>query len=418
MVNSAFLSLLSLALASSAFASATPRATDSLPGAGAAYFILDEPAQKIVSLKLASDGTLSSSSARVVSAGGVGQRVTHIPPGLGKPDSFFSPGPDPLFTQGSIVVNQKAGILVTVNPGSNTVALFSIDTTDPTKLTQVGKAASSGGDFPVSVAINSKGNTVCVLNGGAKNGINCFSVHPFFGLIPKPNTLRFLSVNQTTPPTGPLGSFSTIVFSPDDSKVLVAAKAKSFVATWEFKADGSLSNSVISFPADAARSPFTLVNIPGSEAYVAADPTIGFLTFNFGNSKSLTATDTATLIENQVLACWTAYSPKSENFYIVDPILSTITEVHYDTTLNPSIIKQYALLNNSATLDSIVSVIDNHAYLHVLQPLATAITVLSADRPGALSHVQTFNLTSAFKEAGLSTWNNLNFQGMATYIKA
>ena len=56
-------------------------------------------------------------------------------------------------------------------PGSNTVSLFSIDAEDPTKLTQVGKAVPSGGEFPESVTINSKGTTACVLNGGAVNGV-------------------------------------------------------------------------------------------------------------------------------------------------------------------------------------------------------------------------------------------------------
>jgi len=424
MFNSTRLLLLALAFASGAAASASamPRASDNIPGAGAAYFIVDDPSQSVVSLNIASDGTVGP-FARVFSSGGVGERATHVPPGQGKPASFFSPGPDPLFTQGSVVVNQEAKILVTISPGSNTISLFSIDAEDPTKLTHVGKPVNSGGEFPNSVVINSKGTTVCVLNGGAVNGVNCFTVHPVLGLVPKPNTQRFLNVTQTTPPTGPLGSLSTIVFSPDEKKLLVAVKGldattNGFVAAWSIASDGSLSKDhVKSFPDDAGRVPFTLVNIPGTNAYVSADPTVGFITWDFGNSTSLSATGVSTTVPNQILACWTAYSSKSGNFYIIDPIASTISEVHFDAKLNPTIVKQYPQIPNSATLDSFVSIVGNHAYLYVLQPLTTSVTVLSVDRPGSASHVQTFNLTSPLKGAGLSTWNNLNFQGMATFIR-
>ncbi|KAF8885089.1 hypothetical protein CPB84DRAFT_1837963 [Gymnopilus junonius] len=370
---------------------------------------------------MAADGTLGP-SARVFDAGGVGQRATHITP-PGKPPSFFSPGPDPLFTQGAVVVNQKARILATVNPGSNTVSLFHIDAEDPTKLTPFGKPANSGGEFPIAVTINSEGTTVCVLNGGAVNGVNCFSVNPILGLVPKPNTLRFLNVNQTTPPTGPLGSLSTIVFSHDESKLLTLVKGgkdvtpNAFLAAWAFGPDGSLSkNAVKSFTADDGRVPFTLVNIPGSNAYVAGDPTVGFEIFDFGNSTSLSATGISTPIPNQILACWVSYNPISGNFYIIDPVLSTITEVHFDAKLNSTIVKQYVPLANSGTLDNIVSIIGKHSFLHILQPLTSSITTLSVDRPGGALPVQIFNLTSALKDAGLSTYNNLNFQGMATYI--
>lgn len=35
----------------------------------------------------------------------------------------------------------------------------------------IGSPIGSGGEFPVSVTINSAGDTVCALNGGAVNGV-------------------------------------------------------------------------------------------------------------------------------------------------------------------------------------------------------------------------------------------------------
>lgn len=35
----------------------------------------------------------------------------------------------------------------------------------------IGKPISSGGEFPVSLAVNKAGTQVCALNGGAVNGV-------------------------------------------------------------------------------------------------------------------------------------------------------------------------------------------------------------------------------------------------------
>lgn len=57
---------------------------------------------------------------------------------------------------------------------SNTLSVFSINPNDPTNVQMIGKPVGSGGEFPLSVAINNAGNTVCALNGGAVNGVGYF----------------------------------------------------------------------------------------------------------------------------------------------------------------------------------------------------------------------------------------------------
>jgi hypothetical protein len=41
-----------------------------------------------------------------------------------------------------------------VNAGSNTLSLFKIDPTDPTKLSKVGNDADTLGEFPISAAFS------------------------------------------------------------------------------------------------------------------------------------------------------------------------------------------------------------------------------------------------------------------------
>ena len=118
-------------------------------------------------------------------------------------------GPDPLFGQGSVKTNANSSMLATVNAGSNTVSLFAIDPKNPTSLKAVGQPISSGGEFPQSLAFNAAGNMLCTLNGGALDGVQCFSVDSKTGLAPKANTRREIGINQTTPATGPAAPRST-----------------------------------------------------------------------------------------------------------------------------------------------------------------------------------------------------------------
>lgn len=70
-----------------------------------------------------------------------------------------------------IVFEPVTEILLLKQPGSNTLSMFSINPNTPSKLTMVGNPVSSEGEFPMSVAINAKATMVCVLNGGAVDGV-------------------------------------------------------------------------------------------------------------------------------------------------------------------------------------------------------------------------------------------------------
>jgi len=50
--------------------------------------------------------------------------------------------------------------------------MFKIDPDNPAMLTMVGSPVRSGGEFPVSIAASTAKNMICVLNGGAENGVS------------------------------------------------------------------------------------------------------------------------------------------------------------------------------------------------------------------------------------------------------
>jgi hypothetical protein len=224
-----------------------------------------------------------------------------------------------------------------LQPGSNTVSLFAINPTQPSSLKMVGQPMSSGGEFPMSLAFNAAGNRLCVLNGGAVNGVKCFAVDAKAGLTGIVDTVRPTGINQTTPATGPAGSVSHVIFNEDGSQLIASIKGTptdpGFLAVWDVAGDGSLSGNftTVAPPAGGAL-PFGMNLIPGINAVLATDPAEGFdvigLSGVSGASKNSTGgVSSANNVTGQGALCWTSHSAKTGNFYMTDILTSLVTEV-------------------------------------------------------------------------------------------
>ncbi|KAL0573688.1 hypothetical protein V5O48_008259 [Marasmius crinis-equi] len=384
--------------------------------AGAAFFITNEPdGNFVVSADIGQDGKLNLRQA--VSTGGIG---------LHGNDSGAN-GPDPLFTQGAVKVSAAASMLATVNPGSNTISIFSIDKNDPAKLDRVGDPIGSGGEFPVSVAFNKAGDMLCALNGGEVNGVSCFKVDKNKGLVPAASTNRRLDLNQTTPANGPAGTVSHVVFSEDNKQLVASVKGvppnPGFLAVWDVSEDGSLSKDFRSIaPAKGGLLPFSMTIIPGKNAILATDAGIGFDVFDFGaadkNILKSTAEgkSSANAIDGQSATCWSSFSPKTGNFYLTDIGTSKVTEVKLDDNLKGSIVKQYDQGQNSGTIDNDIVSIGDKDFMYVLSANATRIDVLSLDAPGQAKNIQKLDIAGPAKGSGLKI-SASNLQGMTTLIK-
>ena len=219
----------------------------------------------------------------------------------------------------------------------------------------IGFPVSTEGEFPMSLAINKNGSTVCVLNGGAVNGVNCYSVDKTSGLIAKANTLRSLGISQTTPATGPPGSASHIIFNEDETKLIAAVKGTpptpGFLAVWDIdQADGSLSEEYTHVtPASGGLLPFSLTVIPGQNAIFSADPGLGFDIYDFNDTSIASAQagqnvtaggeSSANAVSGQNAICWSSRSEKTGNFYLTDAGASMVTEVNVGAGLKPTIVR-------------------------------------------------------------------------------
>ncbi|KAI0709662.1 hypothetical protein C8T65DRAFT_575593 [Cerioporus squamosus] len=374
---------------------------------GAVYFISNEPDENmIISASIGSDGTLRLD--RAVAAGGRGSHGMTANGNMGV---------DPMFSQGSVQVSSKIGVLATVNSGSNTVSLFSIDPRKPTMISPIGDPVSSEGEFPMSVAFNNDGSRLCVLNGGAINGVNCFTVDKKQGLIQLPNTLRYLGLNQTTPPNGPPGSVSQLTFSEDGSKLLASYKGNNgpgYLNVWDVQqSDGSLSAQATQVPlASGGMVAFSLTHIPGENAFLMTDPGVGFAVVDLSGKKR----DSSVAVNGQTATCWSARSAKTGNYYTIDVGANTIREVHLDGSLKGGVVASYTLPAGTSPIDSETATIRGKDYLYVLGANATSVEVFSLDGPAKAKQIASVNIQGPARSAGV-TINGRNLQGMATYVR-
>ncbi|EMD31311.1 hypothetical protein CERSUDRAFT_119866 [Gelatoporia subvermispora B] len=388
--------------------------TSSSSSHGAAYFMTNEPTGNfVIAADIGSDGTLNLN--RAVATHGLGSH------GVSNPL-----GPDPLFAQGSVKASASGKLLAVVNPGSNTITAFSINPNDPSDITMIGEPVSSEGEFPMSLVASDSGDMVCVLNGGAVNGVNCFSVDEQKGLVSMPNTLRSLGLNQTTPPSGPPGTTSHIVFNEAGTQLIASVKGipptPGFLAVWDIESDGSLSPNFTAIePQPTGALPFSMTIIPGQDALLVTDPGVGFDIFDFSAQPDTNGTaggkSSAVPIDGQSATCWSSFSNQTGNFYLTDVGTGIVTEVNVDSNLKGTIVQQYPQGNGTSTIDNDVATVNNNDFLYVLAAGTTSVHVLSLPAPGQAQLIQTLDFSGPIQAAGLTITAD-NVQGMTAFVKA
>ncbi|KAJ8495345.1 hypothetical protein ONZ51_g1762 [Trametes cubensis] len=378
-------------------------AENRLESHGAIYFMTNEPDENVImTASINGDGTLSLVNA--VAAGGRGLHGVATPPGA-----------DGLFSQGGIQASAQGQVLAT--PGSNTIALFSINPKEPTDITPLGDPVSSEGEFPMSLAFNKAGTRLCVLNGGAVAGVNCFTVDKTLGLVSIPNSLRTIALNQTTPPAGPPGTASQITFNDDESKLIASFKglapAVGFLALWDVQPDGSLSTEFTKMDTLPGGSlTFSLTPIPGKNAFVSTDPGVGFTVFDLDDPSK----GSVIPIPGQGATCWSSFSAKTGNFFLDDVSTATVTEVHVDDNLKASIVKQYPLGSGAGTIDNDVATINGKDFLFVMAAGAASVDVLALDGPGKARKIDSMDIMGPARRANIPIEPD-SLQGMTHFLR-
>jgi 6-phosphogluconolactonase (cycloisomerase 2 family) len=269
------------AIAVAAFAApAASAATRGPSGDGAVFALTDNPAgNAVAAYHRAANGTLTPAGTyRTGGLGGVltGSVVDHTA------------------SQGALAYDADRGLLIAVNPGSDTISVFRVDG-DRLTLSQV---LPSGGDFPVSVTVH--GEQAYVLNALGGGSLYGYRVAGRF-LVPLSGSYRALNLG-TTAASAFTATPGQVAFTPDGSQLLVTTKgATNAVDVFAVGPDGRLSASptVNSLPGDV---PFAVAfDQAGHVALAEAGPS-AIATFALSHGGTLTQLDSA--VTGQAATCW------------------------------------------------------------------------------------------------------------------
>jgi len=183
----------------------------------------DPAGNSVVAYDRASDGSLSEAGS--YATGGLG-------------GALEGAVVDRLASQGSLTLDREAGLLYAVNAGSDTLTVFAVRGNG----LQRRQVVSSGGDFPVSVAVH--GRLVYVLNardGGSVQGFIRFGAKLF--------PVRFWHRDLGLDPEAAPEFVSTpgqVAFTPDGHELLVTTKANGHaVDVFGVRRSGGLSHDPV-----------------------------------------------------------------------------------------------------------------------------------------------------------------------------
>jgi 6-phosphogluconolactonase (cycloisomerase 2 family) len=199
-------------------------------------------------------------------------------------------------SQGALSYDPLHNLLIAVNAGSNTVSVFAVHG-DRLALRQV---VSSGGTFPVSVAVH--GDLVYVLNALNGGSVQGYQVFGHF-LAPIPRSSRALGLDPTATPqfTHTPGQ---VAFTPDGSQLVVTTKANgNDIDVFDVGFGGRLSSAPV-VNSEPGTVPFAITFDPYGNLVIANAGPNSLATFAIGGDGKVSLLNAVATGQNAT--CWVA----------------------------------------------------------------------------------------------------------------
>jgi len=294
---------------------------------------------------------------------------------------------DHLASQGSLTYDPRNNLLYAVNAGSNTVSVFSV-WGDQLTLRQV---VSSGGSFPVSVAVH--GDLVYVVN--AENGGTVQGYVVAWGrLLPLPGSGRALGLNAAATPqfTNTPGQ---VAFSPNGSQLIVTTKANgSDIDVFGVGYRGYLSAAPV-VNAEPGAVPFGVTFDQAGHLVVSeASSTAAVATFAL--SPNGTVTQLALVPTGQAATCWIA---AAGGFYYSSNAGSATLSGYQENGGSGALTLLGATTTDPGTVDA--SATANGQFLYVQTGANGIVDEFHVDWNGALTEVGSVTVPGAVGGEGI-----------------
>jgi 6-phosphogluconolactonase (cycloisomerase 2 family) len=291
---------------------------------------------------------------------------------------------DHLASQGSLAYDADNRLLYAVNAGSDTVSVFAVFG-DRLSLQQV---ISSGGSFPVSVAVDH--GLVYVLNaegGGSLQGYRAGFGH----LFPIPDSSRALGLPTETPRfTHTPGQ---VAFSPDGSKVIVTTKAAgSDIDVFGVQAFGRLSPTPV-VNSEPGTVPFAVTFDQAGDLLVTQAGTNAVTSYSLHDDG--TVSPLSTLATGQAATCWIVRSGSVA--YASNAGSATLSDVGLGA--GGQLTSLGTTETSAGTVDAAVAA--NGRFLYVQGGAAGTVDAFSIGAQGALTKVGTVTVPGAVGGEGI-----------------
>ena len=205
--------------------------------------------------------------------------------------------------------------------------------------------------------------------------LSCFHVDPINGLSPISHGVRYMNMQQTTPAHGVPGSASQVVFSQDEKKLIVLVKGdnttEGFIEMWDINSDDSLAQTSTIMNIGKNVYPFSMTPIPGSNAFISGDASLGYDIFNldsFQNKDVKLMTEHP--VPGQMGICWSVQSPLTGHYYMTDTYGGKVVEVAVSSDLEATTVAVSSIATSLVVVEPYVF------YSNIIQMLTMCYLIL------------------------------------------
>ncbi|QOV41584.1 beta-propeller fold lactonase family protein [Streptomyces ferrugineus] len=301
---------------------------------------------------------------------------------------------DSLASQGSLVYDDRSGMLLAVNAGSGTVTSFRVEG----QRLKDRKVVSSGGEFPSSIAVH--GKTAYVMNAGGEGSVQGFRITGK-GLKPLKGSYRSLGLDNEDIPrfdTSP----GEVDFTPDGRNLVVTTKGNNTVEVFPMKRNGlpAVAEPVVNESAGGV--PFAIsFDATGKRMLVAEAEKSTVTTYKVNRDGKLKVLQQP-LANGQETLCWLERA--GNYFYGGNTGNSTVSGYVMDKHGKLSLTNDVGIAtppsaNSQGVID--LAVTEDEKFVYVQNAVSGTVDGFRVESDGALTKVTTAEDLPVFGESGM-----------------
>jgi 6-phosphogluconolactonase (cycloisomerase 2 family) len=301
---------------------------------------------------------------------------------------------DSLASQGSLVYDDRSGMLLAVNAGSGTVTSFRVEG----RLLTHRRVVSSGGAFPSGIAVH--GKVAYVMNAGGTGSVQGFRITGE-GLRPLAGSRRSLGLANKDVPrfdTSP----GEVAFTPDGRNLVVTTKGGNTVEVLPMKRDGLPSVAAPVVNKSAGGVPFAIsFDRTGKRMLVAEAEKSTVTTYQVRRDGTLKVLQQP-LANGQEVLCWLERA--GDFFYGGNTGNSTVTGYRMDRHGKLSLTNKVGIATPpSARSRGVIdlAVTEDARFVYVQNATSGTVDGFRVEADGALTKVTTADRLPAFGASGM-----------------